>query len=139
MATAKMKNNNETIEGDFVRVVSIFETNLTAWDIEGLSQATIDAMMEADDIEEFAEENEVEQIEIVQLQYKGYGSDMCDVDSQSEKKALIDDIEIREVYDGGVREYMNDFDEIVDGVAYWDGRNFTFILENEEEGVEIYE
>lgn len=133
MATMLSKTReNFRIEGTKIEAVSFFDLHVEAYDVSNLSEATIEALMNADDVEEFAEENNIKRIELEQLIDSQYGTDMYVPEVQSETKAVIFDVDGSYLYEGGVREYAEDFDEIFAGIEYLDGGNYRYIWENDD-------
>jgi len=131
-------NPDFSVEGTLIEAVSLFDRGIDAYNIENVSNELVQKLqdMDIDDIEEFCEDNNIDKIELDELTSGQYGTDMYIPSMQPTTKAFIVADGGREtfIYDGGVREYLEDFDfdETQKGIEYLVGNDVRIIFETDD-------
>ena len=117
---------------DEIEMVSLFECGTEAWDISKLTKKQTEAFMDAEDLEGHACEHDIDRIEVVYaVGNNGSDNDWCVIEEQDTHKSIVKDVNGREIYDGGLEEYMGSFGDIYAAVQYWDGSNWQLSIEDE--------
>lgn len=141
MKTAKAIITNDwdnercEIVGELITVVSLFECSATAYDVSKMTREEIANFMKADDLEEYAFENDINTIEIEEAIDSGSDNRYCAIQDQSKTPAVVKDVNGVEYYEGGVMSYLNCFGEYWDAVRYVND-NSNIDLAVEEDGTD---
>lgn len=125
-------NENFEIEGAVIEAVSFFDYKVRAYDVSTISNEMTDSLMDSSDDEEFAEENGIRKIELNELSSGQYGTDMYIPSEQSKTKAVVFDLDTVEMFEGGVKEYTECWDEMQRGIEHLDGGNILITWESDD-------
>lgn len=123
------KSIREMYDYNEVIVVSLFECWTGAYDATKMSDSQIADMLNCDDVEAYANENNIDRVD-----YKyaagnnGSDSNYCIISEQDDRKSIVKDVNGAVLYQNGLKEYMNDFGEYWTMLQYFDGSNWNLSM-----------